>query len=200
MNLGTAKAKVLGLMNTRTTNGTMVTAAQNADDLIRMNDLFNTAQMELAKIDKIPATDSIIVTADTTVSVQKYTLPSDFQELERVIYLDSTGNTILEESFTDYKWEGKSTFVLPAYYEGQFDFHYAKKPTEIPSATLPTDGDTIEFEVGTEAQDIMCYYVAGQLLLSSNGDLAFTFLQQYEDRKQGLYPTANVPMTVETQW
>jgi hypothetical protein len=61
MNLGQAKKKAFKLLNEYSTNGTPITSANGSyqDYALRMNDVANDAQMEIARFIKIPAVHQI---------------------------------------------------------------------------------------------------------------------------------------------
>jgi hypothetical protein len=59
MNLGQAKTKAIKLINEFSKRGVPIQTSQNLDYTLRMNDLANSAQMELAQAAKIPATHEI---------------------------------------------------------------------------------------------------------------------------------------------
>lgn len=59
MNLGDAKRKAIKLIDEYSTNGSLTSAAQNGDYLMRMNDLADIAQKEIAAIKKINSSFTI---------------------------------------------------------------------------------------------------------------------------------------------
>lgn len=60
MDLGTAKAKALGLIAEKSNNGNLISSSQNADYTLRMNALADTAQKEIAKYKPIYANMQIV--------------------------------------------------------------------------------------------------------------------------------------------
>lgn len=59
MKLGEAKTKAIKYINEYSNNGNLISTTTNADYLLRMNDLANAAQMEIATVRKIQASFSI---------------------------------------------------------------------------------------------------------------------------------------------
>lgn len=110
-----------------------------------------------------------------------YTMPTDFFELEKVVQRTDM------KQYNDlgiYRWEGRQTFVLPYDYTGSFDIFYFRYPTTIDDNTL----DTYTFEVDTEAQEAIPYYLAGHVLMSDppQRGVGQMLLQEYQGKLANL--------------
>lgn len=121
-----------------------------------------------------------------------YQMPSDFMELQKVI---QQGDPRTYAEMIAYKWEGKRTFVLNYYDLGSFDIHYYRYPTSVDSTTL----DTYEFEIDTEAQEAIPFYVAGHCLMDENPTLGIQLLNEYQTKLSRLYMTDDFGITTITQ-
>lgn len=122
----------------------------------------------------------------------KYDMPSDFMELNKVI--QQTDPRSYKEMIA-YHWEGKRTFVLNYYELGSFDVHYYKYPTTITSTTA----DTYEFEVDTEAQEAIPFFLASKTIFDENQTLAIQLLNEYQVKLSRLYTADDFGITTITQ-
>lgn len=291
MNLKTAKEKAIQLINEYSNNGSLISAAQNADYLNRMNNLADTAQKEIATVRKIHAVYNIsqnpilnqlgltkgfdieqhldtdhtttvatgsksyyfevdrqatiyieeqisgVWTVLQTISVPssvreftaykglitpssstnavrirfsgtypyniryralyaytfpsasdvpdyrpyiRYTMPADFMELKKVSHETDPRQYV---SLTDYKWEGKKTFVVNYYHKGGFIIEYYRLPTTITSST---DENTYEFEVDVEAQELIPYYLGAHVIMDENQGIGTLLLNLYQSKLANL--------------
>ncbi|MET3699516.1 hypothetical protein SAMN05877753_111154 [Bacillus oleivorans] len=103
----------------------------------------------------------------------RYEMPADFMELNKVIH--ETDPRAYKE-LVEYYWEGKRTFVLNYYLNGSFLIQYYRYPTTIDSTTP----DTYEFEVDTEAQEAIPYYMASKAIFDENQTMATQLLNEYQ--------------------
>lgn len=122
----------------------------------------------------------------------RHEMPADFMELNKVI--QQTDPRSYKEMIAFY-WEGKRTFILNYYDTGSFDIHYYKYPTSITSSTL----DTYEFEVDTEAQELIPFFIAGHALMDENQTLGIQLLNEYQVKLSRLYTTDDFGITTITE-
>lgn len=101
-----------------------------------------------------------------------YTLPTDFMELNKVVY---RGDTRVYDNYMGYKWEGRRTIVLNYYEQGSFDVLYYKYPTAI----TPTSLDTVEYEVDIEAQPLIPLYVASKWVAEEKPTMSAILFNEY---------------------
>lgn len=123
-----------------------------------------------------------------------YKMPTDFMELQKVI---QQSDPRVYRDKIDYYWEGKRTFVLNFYDAGSFDIHYYRYPTSIDSTTL----DSYEFEVDTEAQEAIPFFIASHCLMDEEGSrtLAIQLLNEYQTKLSRLYMSDDFGITTITQ-
>jgi hypothetical protein len=122
----------------------------------------------------------------------KYQVPSDFMELQKVI---QTTETRQYREMIDYYWEGKRTFVVNYYYNGQFDIHYYRYPTPITKDTP----DDYEFEVDVEGQEAIPFFLAARAIMDENQTLAIQLLNEYQVKISRLFTSDEFGTTSITQ-
>lgn len=101
----------------------------------------------------------------------EYAMPTDFMELNEVIYNDVNGN----RSSVAMEW-ANNKLLIPYDTKGVFDVHYYKYPTAITGATA--DNYTLENTV--DAQECYPFYCAAQLIASENDDVYKKLMGEYE--------------------
>lgn len=109
----------------------------------------------------------------------KYEMPTDFMELQKVV---QQGDPRTYVDMISFKWEGKKTLVLNYYDTGSFDVHYYRYPTTIDSNTP----DSYEFEVYTEAQEAIPFFIAARELMEENAVIAIQLLNEYTNKVNNL--------------
>ncbi len=109
----------------------------------------------------------------------KYEMPTDFMELQKVI---QQGDPRTYVDMIAYKWEGKKTLVLNYYDTGSFDVHYYRYPTAITKDTP----DTYEFEVYTEAQEAIPFFIASHVMMEEKPTIAIQLLNEYTNKINAL--------------
>lgn len=122
----------------------------------------------------------------------KYQMPSDFMELQKVI---QEGDPRVYKEMIAFYWEGKRTFVLNYYDVGSFSIHYYRYPTDI---TLSTTDD-YEFEVDTEAQELIPFFMAARAIIDENQTLGIQLLNEYQVKLSRLFTTDDFGITTITQ-
>lgn len=111
-----------------------------------------------------------------------YPMPDDYFELkpEGITFKGNQSDGYPYQKTADYYWEydstGKSVIAINYYNKGEYMIPYYRYPTTIDDSTL----DTYNFELDTEAQRLIPYYVAGNLLLSDDIAVATMLLNQYQ--------------------
>lgn len=168
-----------------------LTNASNPDNAIRMrfsgNYVYNVRNRALFAYAFPTANDVPIYTPYV-----KYQMPADFMELQKVI--QQTDPRQYKEMIA-YYWEGKRTFVLNYYEHGSFDIHYYRYPTTITSTT----SDTYEFEIDTEAQEAIPFFIASKAVFDENQTMAIQLLNEYQIKLSRLYMADDFGITTITQ-
>lgn len=109
----------------------------------------------------------------------KYEMPTDFMEVQKVVQ-QTDPRTYME--MISCKWEGKKTLVLNYYDTGSFDIHYYRYPTTIDSNTP----DSYEFEVYTEAQDAIPFFLAAKCLMDENILMSMQLSNEFNTKLNGI--------------
>jgi hypothetical protein len=174
MNLGEVKDRALMLMREWSTDGVKIPDGDNADYLNSMYAFADIAQKQIAKRRRIRASYDITQTAEDTETVEmnKYDLPDDFYQLDKIIYTNEDG---VYAQVTSFNWEGKKTLVIPNDITGTFHVHYFRLPTTITSTT----DDSYEFEVDEDVQSAIPFFIAAQCMMDEDIGRATLKLNEY---------------------
>ncbi|MDP4147478.1 MAG: hypothetical protein Q8936_23920 [Bacillota bacterium] len=181
MNLKQVKTKVLQLINQYSINGNLVLDSTNYDYTLRINNLIDTAQKELAMIIPIVQTSEITLTPNINATDwNNVPLPDRTIEIKNMyvenypsyLKIDATniigGNILLDPTLT-------GTLIL----------EYSKFPSDI----LDTSTDDTALELRTDVQELIPYYVAGHIYQEDNPSIATLLLNEYENKKLSLKQT-----------
>ena len=165
MTLADMKKKVLRMIEEINPNSQALT--DDPDIAAKLNDVINQIQNELARIKKIPATETKTVVAGDEV---------DFSTIDEQLYqiniVRNVENTIIGD-----------TIIFNG--DGTAKIYYYKYPTQITSDTL----DSYEFELSQDILEIMPYGVAGDLLKSDiSANYGQVYSSRYEQLKQQFDP------------
>lgn len=170
MTLGEAKAKAIKLINEYSTNGKLTAEANNEDYTLRMNDLADDAQKEIAEKISIDATTTFTITEDLTAEGYNSTaLPVNFKEM-RFVRLD-------DERFYDFRIENGNILTRKTI-GGDFELSYSKHPTDLDGDT----SDSYEFEVDANGLPLIPYYMGGMVIADENDAISNKLLNIYYSR------------------
>jgi len=92
-----------------------------------------------------------------------YTVGTDLYQLNKVILKGQVNNSQCYENTADFFWEKKNVIAIGWYNVGEYNIEYFAYPTEINDLTA----DSYEFEVDIDAQEALPFFVASQILVSS---------------------------------
>jgi hypothetical protein len=98
---------------------------------------------------------------------ERYTLhemPSDFYQFNKLVLKGNLTNSQQYQSTSDFYWEQRNIIAIPYYNIGEYNVFYYAYPQDI---TDETEG-TYEFEIDTEAQEAIPYYVAAHMLMDES--------------------------------
>ncbi len=123
---------------------------------------------------------------------QKYSMPTDFMELQKVI---QESDPRQYKEMAAFYWEGKRTFVLNFYETGSFLIYYYRYPTTIDTTTI----DTYEFEIDIEAQEAIPFYLAGHAVMDENPTLGIQLLNEYQTKLSRLFTDDDFGIMAITQ-
>lgn len=130
------------------------------DDIVALlPDLFNAGQIEISIIAKINRLFEFDIIDKSDELYRTVILPKDFREIKNLRYF-STNNTRL-----DYRLlEDNAEYKLKIHKDnlGTFELQYYAKPKMITEKTE----ETYEFNLSQEAQELLAYYAAADILKS----------------------------------
>lgn len=117
-------------------------------------------------------------TADDIPVYQRYVeydMPADFYKLKKVML---TADPISYGPTNDYFWKNKRTLKANYFLSGEFEVHYFRYPTTITTDT----SDSYEFEVDTDAQELIPLYIASKCIMDENQTLGLQLLNEFQVR------------------
>lgn len=172
MDLGTAIKRAIMFINEYSTDGNLNPTGDNLDYTLRMKDLADDAQNQIA--DKVPiesiyTIDSTVEPTSTTDSLKKYTMPTTFKKI-RSVWLN-------DEPFNDYRLQNRQ-FIVPNNYTGTFEIQHYKHPAKIDGTT----DDAYEFEVDAETHHLIPYFIGGMVITDENAILSDKLLNMFFSR------------------
>lgn len=171
MTLKEMKYKTLKLIEEVSTDTTKYTDDPDID--LKINDVINQIQFELARIKKIPAKTEFEVDEETKI----FEMTDDMYQIYRITGSDNGFDIIGKE------------VIFPDDFVGIVNIYYYKYPERITSNTK----DTYTFELDDEVLEIMPYGIAGDILKSDvSNAYGNIYSQRYEAMKQQLDPRFNM--------
>lgn len=176
MNLGENKKIMLGLIEEYAPTNTMLT--EDEDIYNRLNLVYSTNYQLLSQKKKILKTKKIEVTTNSDVNLEA-SLPSDLYQLKRVVGLDEYNNR------KDIKFDviGKKIYLKQEI--GKYIIEYYAYPTTI----LTDTEDDFELEIDSDAQAVLPYMVADDILKVDPSSDYTAFKIRYEQMLQLLDDT-----------
>lgn len=165
MNLGEVKKKALALIEELDNDNTTLTADEDIQK--KLNYIVNQVQNELARFKKIPARQTVEITADT--------LEYDLNNLE-LFYQVQVIRGLEAEIF------GTTAMFKEV---GTADVRYYRYPTQIDAETP----DTQELDLTIDLVEIMPYGIAADLLKSDvSNNYGQVYANRYQEMIQSLDP------------
>ena len=172
MTLKEMKYKTLKLIEEVSSDITKYTDDPDID--LKINDVINQIQYELARIKKIPAKMEYEVEDEDT---RIFTMTDDMYQIYRITGSDNGFDIIGKE------------VIFPDDFTGTVNIYYYKYPERIKSNT----NENYQFELSDEVLEIMPYGVAGDILKSDvSNAYGNIYSQRYESMKQQLDPRFNM--------
>lgn len=171
MNLLEMKKKVLGLIEEINPNNENLT--DDPDIATKINEVINQVMFELVRMKKIPDYVEIEVTEGDVIRFKDIENEGGYE-----VYQIDVARGI------DYEMKAQGT-VIKALEDGTLEIDYFRYPKRITEQTA----DNYEFELSTDALEIMPYGVAGDLLKSDiSNNYGQIYSQRYEEMLQRLDP------------
>lgn len=185
MKYGEMKKTILALIEEYTPN--IQTYTEDEDINSRLPFLINLANQELAGMKKIIAT-KIYQEIDDELKEDKYTaysLPSDLMQIKNVYLLDKNNR----KQNSDYYFLGKNKIYINDNNYGQTVLEYYKYPLQIDEKT----SDNFYLEIDQDAQNILPYKVANDILVTDPSANYQAFLNEYQRQLQLLDTRKSIP-------
>lgn len=173
MNLGDNKKIMLGLIEEYSPTNQYLTDDEDIKN--RLNLVYAPNYQFLSQIKKILKTKTISIIGNNN-SMLENNLPSDLYQFKRLVALDSDNNRISPE----YDIIGKKIYIKQK--EGKYIIEYYAFPEEI---TLETK-DTFELEIEQDAQSVLPYIVANDILKVDPSADYTAFYTEYQKRMEKL--------------
>lgn len=176
MTLNEMKKKVLGLIEELNPNNKVLT--DDPDIATKINDVTNQIMFELARLKKIPKYVEIEVKDDERVTFADIEKACGYEVFQ--IAVVSGVNYIQRANGTVFKVQENGTMEIDCYVY----------PERITDKTK----DNYEFELSSDALEIMPYGIAADLLKSDvSAEYGNIYATRYESMKQMLDPRYNMP-------
>ncbi|MEX2395872.1 MAG: hypothetical protein WD491_02555 [Balneolales bacterium] len=114
-----------------------------------------------------------------------YSMPNTFMDLKKVVERDKNGYI---RDYGIYRWQSKTTLMLPYDFKGSVEVEYYAYPVTITPGTLadPSASDSTEFEIDTEAQELIPYYMAAHCFIVEQPEVYGTLLNIYLNKLSSL--------------
>lgn len=185
MTYGESKKQVLALIEEY--SPVMDNLTEDEDIATRLPHLFDLAYQELAQNKKIIATKIYQEKNDDEKEdrYSSYTLPSDLYQIKNVFMLDKNN----KKSNVDYYTVGSNKIYINDNTPGQTVVEYYKYPQTINEKTQ----DSFYLEIDQDAQSILPYKVADDILKTDPSADYTSFATEYQRKLQLLDNRRNVP-------
>lgn len=190
MTLGDIKATAYALIDEYAPDEPTFT--EDEDLSAKMNLIANISCHELSGIKPIKRITAITRTGRGTTDYERgFELPSGIKKIEQIVaYDETTGkpiNPIYEIRYGVAKVVGEVTTYVDMIYindltDGNFFIKYQKYPTNITKDTL----DTLELELDLDAQMVLPFAIASDILKSDVSADYSIFQRRYEDQLKKL--------------
>ena len=183
MTLGENKKITLGLIEEYSKVNTALT--EDEDIATRLNFIYATNYQELSQTKKIIETEVLKDIADNTHNgYTKYTLPSNLYQIKRVLALDENNNM----KDTDYYTLGKDMYI-----NNNSNYKYILEYYKFPTIITENTKDEFELEIEQDAQMILPYAVANDILKVDPSADYTAFLNEYKRKKEELDTRKEIP-------
>ena len=185
MTLGENKKIVLGLIEEYSDINSKMT--DDEDIALRLNLVYSTSYQELSEKKKILKTKVLKEISDEVqeAGFTEYTLPSSMYQMKNVIALDENNNMVN----ADYYTVGKKKIFINNNSNYQYILEYYAYPTVI---TEETDDDFV-LEIDQDAQMVLPYMVASDILKTDPSADYTAFLAEYRRKLQEMNTSLSAP-------
>lgn len=189
----------LQLLNQYSITGTLVPLSYNdqSDTELRMINLINDAQMEIAKMVK-PIVESMTIEVPEPVRGAPMediavSMPDDFNHVIGVYFTPANGFNQTTVDASTYKWLGDDTILLPNRPAGIYRIEYNRFPVRYDK---DVDQST-ELDNTPDTHEAIPYYIAAIISLDENQRAYFALYNVWETRLSRLgYKPAHAVRTM----
>lgn len=186
MTLGENKKITLGLIEEYSKTNNNLT--DDEDIAMRLNFAYATNYQELSQEKKIIKTKVLReITGSTSEGYTEYALPSNMYQLRKIIALDENNNI----KQADYYTIGKNIYI-----SNKSDYQYILEYYQYPTVIKEDTKDTFMLEIDQDAQMILPYAVANDILKVDPSADYSAFLSEYQRKKQNLDTRKELPSIV----
>ncbi|MCI8587617.1 MAG: hypothetical protein HFJ49_03270 [Clostridia bacterium] len=183
MTLGENKKITLGLIEEYSKINTALT--EDEDIATRLNFAYATNYQELSQAKKIIETQKIKdISGNTSEGYTIYKLPTNLYQIKRIIALDENNN--IKE--TDYYTLGKEIYI-----SNKSDYIYILEYYKYPTVITEKTADEFDLEIEQDAQMILPYAVANDILKVDPSADYTAFLNEYRRKKEELDTRKEIP-------
>ena len=186
MTLGENKKITLGLIEEYSKTNTNLT--DDEDIAMRLNFAYATNYQELSQDKKIIKTKVLKeITGSTLEGYTEYTLPSNMYQLSKIIALDENNNIVQ----ADYYTIGEKIYI-----SNKSDYQYILEYYQYPAVIKEDTPNSFMLELDQDAQMILPYAVANDILKVDPSADYSAFLSEYQRKKQNLDTRRELPSMV----
>ena len=183
---GENKKITLGLIEEYSKTNTALT--DDEDIATRLNFIYATNYQELSQNKKILKTKILRdISGETEEGFEEKSLPYDIYQLKRIVALDENN----KELQADYKTIGKKIY-LNKNVDAKYILEYYAYPTVITEETK----DDFYLEIDQDAQKVLPYAVANDILKVDPSSDYTAFLAEYKRKLETLDTRRNMPSVV----
>lgn len=186
MTLGENKKITLGLIEEYSKTNTALT--DDEDIAMGLNFAYATNYQELSQEKKIIKTKVLKeIVGQTSEGYTEYALPSNMYQLSKVIALDENNN----KKQPDFYTLGKRIYI-----SNKSDYQYVLEYYQYPTVIKEDTPNSFMLELDQDAQMILPYAVANDILKVDPSADYSAFLSEYQRKKQNLDTRREIPSIV----
>lgn len=173
MTLGENKKITLALIEEYAPNNQYLT--EDEDIAARLNLVYAPAYQELSQEKKILKTKVLKDISEEGTGYEEYTLPSNMYQQKRVIAMDEENNQVAP----DYYTLGRKIYISRA-----SNYKYVLEYFIYPTVITEETSDDFSLEIDQDAQMIVPYLVANDILKTDPSADYTAFLSEYQRKMQ----------------
>jgi len=179
----------LQLLNQYSIAGQITPLSYNdqSDDIARMVNLINDAQMEIATTNKTIDTsyDYIMPPYDPTAPIVdvEITMPSDYFKFKALRFTPTEGRDRQSRYVgRNFKWISEDTLVLPSKPDGTYTIEYCRYPVRLDPYMTTEARATTNLDNTQDTHEIIPYFVAAMIAIDENPKLYYALYNIWETR------------------